>query len=78
MKKLRKPKAAKAARLCRRISEPATRKKPALARQVRDSFNGSQRLSVGTAPITNHLNEILLAMGYEASLVSLLGRKYGG
>lgn len=79
MKKLGNPKAGKVPRLCRQIGEIATRSKQELAGQVRDALNGApQTVSVRTAPITNHLNKILLAMGYEASLVSLLGRKYGG
>lgn len=79
MKKLRTAKAGKVPRLCRQIGEPAARSKQELASCLRDALNGAQQgLSARTAPITNHLNEILLAMGYEASLVSLLGRKYGG
>jgi len=78
MKKLRNSKAGKVPWLCRQISEPANSEKQELARQLRDPLNGPRhRASARTTPITNHLNKILLAMGYEASLVEMLGRKYG-
>jgi hypothetical protein len=74
MRKSKNLRVGKVSRLCRQIEEPANRNKQELASQVRDTLNGAPNR---TAPITNHLNRILLAMGYDTSLVELLGRRYG-
>jgi len=68
MKKLTNPKAGKAPRLCRHIGDPASisQKKP----------GANRKASTVSAPITNHLNKILLALGYDDTLVKMLGRRY--
>ena len=66
-------------RPCREISEPANREAREFARKIHEALKGAERKRPATAaPITSHLNRILLGLGYEASLVEMLGRKYGG
>lgn len=78
MKRLRKTKPGKVPRLCRQLSKPATRTKQKLASQLRDAQEGTTRtVRPRHLKITSPLDQILLSLGYEASMVSLLGRKYG-
>lgn len=68
MRKLKVRKADKNARLCRRIVEANDNKQT--------PKGAGRRIPDANAPITIRLNQILLAMGYDSSLVEMLGRRY--
>jgi hypothetical protein len=77
MKKLRKPKAGKVPQLCRQISEPAPRAKQEFVNQLRETEEDmTRRVRARHLMMTSPLDEILLSLGYEASLVQMLGRRY--
>jgi len=77
MRKSRVQKAGKDVRLCRNTGEPAHRNMQLFASQLRDTLsNVTERDPARNTPITIRLNQILLAMGYDSSLVEMLGRKF--
>ena len=74
MRKLREPRASHS---CRRVRKVDRDKMQDLARRLDQALKGPPS-RMPSASITGHLHKILLTLGYEASLVEMLGRKYGG
>jgi len=74
MRKLREP---RASRSCRQIRKVDRDKLQDLARRLDEALKGAPH-KFPSASITGHLHKILLTLGYEASLVEMLGQKYGG
>jgi hypothetical protein len=75
---MRKPREARASRSCREIRKNNRNKLQDLVGQLQYTLKGTPpKIPAAKAFITGHLNKILLALGYEASMVEMLGQKYG-
>lgn len=79
MKKLRN---SKASQFCRRPSkQPGRESMQQLAHQIRETLKRPREIPASGAHIGTRrnipLHNILLALGYESSLVEMLGQRYG-
>jgi hypothetical protein len=79
MKKLRN---SKASQFCRYLSQqPGRERLQELAYQIRETLKGPQKTPARAERIIRRYNmpldNILLALGYESSLVEMLGQRYG-
>jgi hypothetical protein len=74
MRKLREQ---RASRSCRQIRKVDHDKMQDLACRLDEALKGPPP-RIPSASITGHLHKILLTLGYEASLVEMLGQRYGG
>jgi len=80
---MRKLRERRTSRSCREIKEANRGKLQDLVGQLQDTLKGAPpKIPASGVPVMTHygrsLHKILLALGYEASLVEMLGQKYGG
>jgi hypothetical protein len=66
----------RASRSCRQNRKVDREKLQELAHRLDEALKGAPR-KIPSASITGHLHKILLSLGYEASLVEMLGQKLG-
>lgn len=80
---MRKLKERRARLSCRQIRKVDREKLRDLPHRLDEALKDTPpKIPASGVPVMSHygrsLNKILLALGYEASLVEMLGRKYGG